>query len=64
MSIKEIRKYAQLRAIGGSTLEERMKMLKKHRHFLQDEIAKSSENLNKLDEKISYYKSAIDKNRK
>lgn len=61
MPIKEIRKYAELRAIGDTTLEERMEMLKKHRHFLQDTIAKSSENLSKLDAKISYYKNAIDK---
>ena len=61
MSIKEIHKYAELRAVGGATLEKRMEILKNHRCLLQEEIAKASENLNKLDEKIIYYENAIDK---
>ncbi len=61
MSIKEIHKYAELRAVGEATLEKRMEILKNHRCLLQEEIAKASENLNKLDEKIIYYENAIDK---
>ena len=59
MPIKEIQKYAQLRAIGDTTLEARMEMLKNHRCFLQEEISKASANLSKLDDKIVYYENAI-----
>ena len=61
MSIKEIHKYAELRAVGDATLEKRMEILKNHRCLLQEEIAKANENLSKLDEKIIYYENAIDK---
>jgi len=61
MPIKEIQKYAQLRAQGDSTLEERMEMLIQHRAVLKDEIAAMQENLTNLDDKISYYKTEIKK---
>lgn len=61
MPIKEIQKYAELRAKGNSTLVERMEMLKKHRIVLEEEIAKSQENLRHLDNKIEYYQTEIDK---
>lgn len=64
MPIKEIQKYAQLRAKGDSTLVERMKMLEKHSTVLKEEITKMQENLENLDDKISYYQSEIDKNSK
>jgi len=59
MPIKEIKKYAQLRAKGDSTLVERMKMLEKHRAVLKEEITKMQEHLDNLDDKISYYQSEI-----
>ena len=59
MTIKEIQKYAQLRAIGDTTLEARMEMLKNHRYFLQEEISKATANLSKLDDKIVYYENTI-----
>lgn len=61
MPIKEIQKYAKLRAAGDSTMDERMEMLIKHRIALKEEIAKSNEHLKKLDDKINYYKVAINK---
>ena len=61
MPIKEIQEYAKLRADGNSTMTERMEMLIKHRITLQQEIAKSKEHLNKLNDKINYYKAEIDK---
>jgi DNA-binding transcriptional MerR regulator len=60
MSIKEIQKYAKLRAIGDSTMVERMEMLIKHRTVLEEEITKANENLQKLNEKIYFYKAAVD----
>lgn len=40
MPIKEINKYAKLRAMGKSTMNERMDMLIKHRFVLKEEIEK------------------------
>jgi len=58
MPIKEIQKYAQLRAKGNSTLMERMEMLMNHRTALKDQIASLQENLGHLEDKIEYYQSA------
>lgn len=60
MPIKEIQKYARLRAKGDSTMNERMELLLKHKTVLIKEIEKSQEYLKKLDDKINYYKTAID----
>ncbi|WP_160692014.1 MerR family transcriptional regulator [Clostridium sp. C2-6-12] len=60
MPIKEIQKYSKLRAIGDVTMGERMDMLIKHRTELEKEIIKANENLQKLNDKIAFYKAAID----
>lgn len=62
MPIKEIQKYAAFRAVGASTLTERMEMLIKHRAALNEEILKLQEHLEKLDSKIGYYQGEIEKN--
>lgn len=59
MPIKEIQKYAKLRASGDSTMIERMDMLIQHKTVLEEEITKANENLQKLNEKIDFYKSAL-----
>ncbi|MDD3223960.1 MAG: MerR family transcriptional regulator [Clostridium sp.] len=64
MPIKEIQKYAKLRAKGESTMNERMEMLIKHRIALEEKIAKYNENFKKLNDKIQYYKTEIDNVRK
>ena len=61
MPIKEIQKYARLRAKGDSTLEERMEMLIQHRAVLKEEITTMQAHLNKLDDKISHYEREIKK---
>ena len=61
MPIKEIQKYAKLRAAGDATMNDRMEMLIKHRITLEEEITKSNEHLNKLIDKINYYNEEIDK---
>jgi DNA-binding transcriptional MerR regulator len=58
MPIKEIQKYAKLRAKGNSTLEERKEMLINHRTALKAQIASLQENLGHLEDKIKYYQSA------
>lgn len=59
MPIKEIKKYAELRAIGDPTLQERMTMLVKHQSDLKNEISQLQEHLQKLDEKIAFYQFEI-----
>lgn len=62
MPIKEIQKYAEFRTAGDSTLNERMEMLIQHRASLNEEILKLQEHLEKLDCKIEYYQTEIEKN--
>ena len=59
MPIKEIQKYAELRAMGNATLTERMEMLVNYRAILKDKIVKLQENLENLDNKIDYYQAEI-----
>lgn len=61
MPIKEIKRYAKLRSMGDPTLRERMSMLVKHRSDLKKEISQSQEHLKKLDEKIAFYQSEIER---
>lgn len=61
MPIKEIQKYAVLRANGDSTFLDRMKMLKNHRAVLQKAIAEYQEHLGHLNDKIAFYQEAINK---
>ena len=60
MPIKEIRKYAELRAEGDSTLSERMQMLIFHRKVLNEQINQLQEHMKKLDEKIKFYQIKIE----
>lgn len=59
MPIKEIRRYAELRAAGDPTLSERMEKLVQHRQVLDEQIAQLQEHKMKLDEKIEFYKKEI-----
>ncbi len=61
MPIKEIRRYARLRADGEPTLSERMEMLVQHRQALNDQIAQLQEHKTKLDEKIEFYRNKIER---
>lgn len=61
MPIKQIRQYATLRASGDATLSERMALLIQHREALQAKIALQQEHLAKLDDKIDFYRSEIEK---
>lgn len=47
MPIKKIKKYAELRAKGDSTLAERMEILMQHQTVLKGEIAAMQEHLEK-----------------
>ena len=61
MPIKEIKHYAELRVAGDSTFSERMEMLVQHRQALNEQIAQLQEHKIKLDEKIEFYNSEIER---
>ena len=64
MMLKEIKKYADLRYEGNKTMPERLAMLRIHRKYVLEQQARWAEYLQNLDDKISFYKTAIteDKN--
>ena len=61
MPIKEIKRYAALRAEGDTTLFERMEMLIQHRQSLREQIRLLQEHEAKLDEKIAFYQQEIER---
>ena len=61
MPIKEIKRYAALRAEGDATLTERMEMLIQHRQSLNEQIRQLQEHEAKLDEKIAFYQQEIER---
>lgn len=61
MPLKEIKRYAYLRAKGDKTLDERLEMLIAHRHNLDEQIKKLRSHRKKLDDKIEFYKDEISK---
>jgi len=63
MPIKEIKKYAALRAKGDVTLSERMEMLIQHRQSLNEQIRRLQEHETMLDEKIAFYRQEIEGHR-
>lgn len=60
MPIKEIQRYARLRAAGDGTLDERLEMLLSHREDLNRQIQMLQEHRDKLDEKIEFYRAEIE----
>ncbi|WP_018701516.1 MerR family transcriptional regulator [Anaeromusa acidaminophila] len=59
MPIREIRRYAQLRYQGDSTMQERLAMLEEHHKNVLEEQKKLAENLRKLEEKLTFYRQAL-----
>ena len=64
MLIKEIQHYAELRAKGDLTLNERMEMLTMHRESLNEQIKVLQEHMAKLDDKIDFYRHEIERTSK
>lgn len=61
MQIKEIRRYAELRYKGKSTMPERLEMLQTHKEYVLEQQKKWEEYLQNLEKKIEYYKKEIGK---
>lgn len=59
MPIREIRRYAHLRYQGDSTIQERLAMLEEHHKKVLEEQQKLAGNLRKLEEKLSFYRQAL-----
>lgn len=59
MPLKEIRQYAQLRAKGDSTMNERLEMLIVHKADLEAQIEKLNAHKLKLEDKIQFYRDEI-----
>ncbi|NCB78238.1 MAG: MerR family transcriptional regulator [Negativicutes bacterium] len=64
MPIREIRRYAQLRYLGDSTTEERLKLLEGHHKNVLAKQKKLAENLCKLEEKLTIYRQALPKEKR
>lgn len=60
MPLGDIRRYAELRYAGESTMPERLEMLRAHREYALDQRRRWDGYLNNLDEKIGFYERAIE----
>lgn len=59
MPLREIRRYAALRAEGDATLSARMELLTAHREALHGQIRQLQAHLAKLDDKIEFYQTEL-----
>lgn len=59
MLLKEIKRYAQLRYRGETTMPERLDMLQKHREYVLEQLKKWNEYLQNLDDKIAFYQESM-----
>lgn len=56
MSLKDMKRYSDLRYEGSSTIAERLELLKKHRLYVNEQLEKWREYSKNLDDKIEWYK--------
>ena len=56
MPLAQIKRYADLREKGRSTLQARYRLLKRHAAVLADRLKADSVNLHKLKQKMAFYK--------
>lgn len=64
MPIKEIQRYARLRAVGDATLRERMELLVKHREALERKQELLREHMGKLEDKIQFYHRELERTKR
>ncbi len=60
MPIEQIREYAELRRKGKTTLIARQAILKEHSAILNQKIQTQQQHLEKLNDKINLYQSALE----
>lgn len=61
MPIKEIKIYAMYRSKGDVSLKARMEMLKTHRERILAELGTWRDHLKKMDQKIKFYQTEIER---
>lgn len=61
MLLKDIELYSRLRYRGSSTMPERLEILQEHRKYVLNQQMKWAEYLQNLDDKIGFYKQAIER---
>jgi DNA-binding transcriptional MerR regulator len=59
MPISEMRKFSDLRSQGASTMAPRLDLLEDHRRNVEKRIAELGGHLEKIGEKIDYYKANV-----
>lgn len=55
MSLKDMKRYSDLRYEGNSTISERLELLKKHKVYVNEQLEKWLEYSKNLDDKIKWY---------
>jgi DNA-binding transcriptional MerR regulator len=63
MSIADMQRFAQLRAVGDASVADRLVMLREHRAALAERIAALHQDANALDEKMEHYEQLLLKQR-
>ncbi len=63
MPLEQIHLYADLREAGDATLSERQQLLEDHARGLRESIAQQQRHLDKLNDKIALYRSAVKRGR-
>ena len=63
MPLEQIHHYADLREAGDNTLVERQQLLEDHANHLRESIAQQQQHLDKLNDKIALYRSAVKRGR-
>lgn len=59
MLLRDIRRYAELRDRGRSTIPERLAMLEGHREYVLEQQKRWEGHLKKLEDKIAFYMAEI-----
>ncbi|WP_417832600.1 MerR family transcriptional regulator [Terasakiella sp.] len=62
MALKDIQRYADLRAQGDETAQDRMDLLINHADVLEERLRQENEHLDKLRQKIAFYRKQISGN--
>lgn len=56
MPVNEMKQFSDLRNQGDTTIRLRLELLENHQKNVQNQITDLKDNLNKIEEKINYYK--------
>lgn len=59
MSLRDMKKYSDLRYVGDSTIAERLEILEKHRIYVDRQIKRWKEYSDNLNDKIELYRKKL-----